>query len=379
MQENHFDYIITGAGCAGLSLAMHLLQQKSLQQKRILLIDEAAKNKNDRTWCFWEKEEGLIEPVVCKQWDTLRFYSDHFSRAFAIQPFRYKMIRGVDFYDYCFTELKKHPSVVFLQAKVERLFSENATGVVAGGKTYTADYVFNSILFQKPVFQKKDVWLLQHFKGWLVKTEENAFSADEATLMDFRISQKHGTAFCYLLPLTPKRALVEYTLFTPSLLPPEAYDEELKAYLAGFLNVQHYRVDETEFGVIPMTNHRFPKRKNNIINIGTAGGQTKGSSGYTFYFIQQHSQALAESLLQYGHPFVAPAPGRFHFYDSVLLQVLAQNLLPGKAVFTQLFKKNKPQNVLAFLNNASSLPTELRIISTLPTWPFLKAALRNFS
>lgn len=378
MQENHFDYIITGAGCAGLSLVMHLLQQKSLQQKRILLIDETAKNKNDRTWCFWEKEEGLFEPIVCKQWETLRFYSDHFSRAFTIQPFRYKMIRGDDFYDYCFAALKKHPSVVFLQAKVERHFSENTTGVIADGKTFTADFVFNSILFQKPALQKGEVWLLQHFKGWLVNTEEKAFSAEEATLMDFRISQKNGTAFCYLLPLTPTRALVEYTLFTPSLLPPEAYDEELKTYLADFLNVPHFQIEETEFGVIPMTNHRFPKRQNNIINIGTAGGQTKGSSGYTFYFIQQHSKAIAESLSQEGHPFVAPPPGRFHFYDSVLLQVLAKNLLPGKAVFTQLFQKNKPQDVLAFLNNASSLLTELRIISTLPTGPFLKAALQNF-
>jgi lycopene beta-cyclase len=378
MQQEHYDYIITGSGCAGLSLALHMVQQKALQHKRILLIDETPKDQNDRTWCFWEKENGLFENIVCKKWETLWFYSGQFSKALTISPYRYKMIRGIDFYSFCFEKLKQYPSVTFLQANVETLFSAQKTGVVAAGKTFTADYVFNSILFEKPKLRKNDVWLLQHFKGWLIETEENVFRPEEATLMDFRISQKHGTAFCYVLPLTSTKALVEYTLFTSSLLPAEAYDAELNAYVTDVLNIRNYRIAETEFGVIPMTNHRFQQRQNNIINIGTAGGQTKGSSGYTFYFIQQHSKALAESLVQYGHPFVSAAPKRFHFYDSVLLQVLAQNLVPGKDVFTKLFERNKPQDVLAFLNNASSFSTELRIISKLPTLPFLKAATKNF-
>jgi len=170
---------------------------------------------------------------------------------------------------------------------------------------------------------------------------------------------------------------VEYTLFTSTLLQPEAYDQELASYISNVLQIKNYTVEENEFGVIPMTTYRFPKRENNIVHIGTAGGQTKGSSGYTFYFIQQHSKAIAESLARAGHPFVASAPGRFRFYDNVLLQVLAQNEIEGKEIFTTMFKKNKPQNVLAFLNNASSLSTEVGLISTLPTLPFLKAALKQ--
>jgi lycopene beta-cyclase len=377
MQKDHFDYIITGAGCAGLSLALHMVQQEALQQKRILLVDEAPKNKNDRTWCFWEKEPNLFESIVCKQWDTLRFYSNQFETSLSITPYRYKMIRGLDFYMHCLQKLKQFPNVTFLQAKVDRLFSAETTGVVAAGKTFTAGYVFNSILFQKPRLQKNNVWLLQHFKGWLIETKENVFTPEKATLMDFRISQKWGTAFCYVLPLTATKALIEYTLFTPSLLQPETYDNELRSYINDFLKVKNFSVEETEFGVIPMTNYPFPQRQKNIINIGTAGGQTKGSSGYTFYFIQQHSKALAESLAQKNHPFIPPVAKRFPFYDSVLLQVLAKELMPGRDIFTQLFQKNKPQDVLAFLNNASSLPTELRIISTLPTLPFLKAALKQ--
>lgn len=377
MQSNHYNYIIAGAGCAGLSLAVHLLQYKALHEKKILLIDDSPKNLNDRTWCFWEKEPSLFDNIVYKQWKELRFHSNDFSKTLSIAPYHYKMIRGIDFYEHCLALLKKQPNIEFLQGKIENLFSDNITGAKASGHTFTADYIFNSVQLQKPAMRKKDIWLLQHFKGWLIETENDAFNPSEATLMDFRISQKWGTAFCYVLPLTSRKALVEYTLFTPSLLQDEEYDEELRNYIRDVLKIENYIIQEKEFGVIPMTNYGFPKGQNNIINIGTAGGQTKGSSGYTFYFIQQHSKAIAESLHNNGHPFVADTPKRFRFYDSVLLQVLAKNDLTGKEVFTTMFKKNKVQDVLAFLNNASNLATEAKIISTLPTLPFLKAAMQQ--
>lgn len=375
--QTHYDYIIAGAGCAGLSLAVQMTQRKELGQKKILLLDESPKNNNDRTWCFWEKEVGPFEDIVCKQWEKLWFKSDAFSRELSIAPYRYKMIRGIDFYRHCFSLLKELPNVHFLQRKIDNVFSNETTGIVAGEEVFTADFVFNSLPLQKPAATEKDVWLLQHFKGWLIETEQDVFDAEKATLMDFSISQKKGTAFCYVLPFTARKALVEYTLFTPSVLRDEEYKEELARYISDALKVKTYTILEKEFGVIPMTTFAFPERQNNIVNIGTTGGQTKGSSGYTFYFIQQHSKAIAESLVKNGHPFVAAASKRFRFYDNVLLQVLQKGTVSGKEIFSTLFKKIHPQDVLAFLNNASGLPTEVKIISTLPTMPFLKAAVKR--
>jgi len=374
--SNHYDYIIAGTGCAGLSLAVHMIHSGAFQNKSILLVDEAPKNKNDRTWCFWEKGKGLFEPIVYKQWDHLWFYGEDLSKELSISPYTYKMIRGIDFYNYCFKEIDKQSNFHFLNGKVERLFSDEKTGAVVNGQTYTADYVFNSILFQKPALKKNEHWLLQHFKGWMIKTEEDTFS-NAATLMDFRISQKYGTAFCYVLPVSAREALLEYTLFTPSLLEPHKYDEELKVYAKELLAIRNYQVTEEEFGIIPMTNYSFPERQNKIINIGTAGGQTKGSSGYTFYFIQKHSRAIVNSMVSKGTPFVEKPSRRFHFYDSVLLHILQHDTLPGKQIFTTLFRKNNPANVLTFLNNESSLADELKIISSLPTFPFLMAAIKQ--
>ncbi|MBD0352097.1 MAG: lycopene cyclase, partial [Flavisolibacter sp.] len=205
-----------------------------------------------------------------------------------------------------------------------------------------------------------------------------AFDPSVATLMDFRTDQSKGTTFFYVLPFSTTEALVEYTLFSEKVLSDEAYEEALKKYIEDQLKIQIYEVKEKEFGVIPMTNYLFPQRQNNIINIGTAGGQTKGSSGYTFRFIQKHSRDIVQSLVQAGHPFLVPKTARrFQFYDSVLLHILQHRQLPGAAIFTDLFKKNAPQEVLQFLDNETSLAEELRIISTLPTLPFAKAAFQH--
>jgi lycopene beta-cyclase len=287
------------------------------------------------------------------------------------------MIRGIDFYAYCLREIKQHPNFHFLQGKIDNVFSGIETGVVVGGEKIHSKYVFNSILFGKPTLGKSQHWLLQHFKGWRIKTAEPVFDSRVATLMDFRISQAHGTSFCYLLPYSDTEALVEYTLFTPAVLKNEEYDEQLENYLKEILHISDYTITDTEFGVIPMTNYRFRQKENNIVNIGTAGGQTKGSSGYTFYFIQKHCKAIVEQLAQSGKPFTASASQRHHFYDSVLLSILQNNTLPGKQIFSTLFEKNNVTDVLHFLNNESSLLQELKIISSLPTLPFLKAALKQ--
>ena len=197
--------------------------------------------------------------------------------------------------------------------------------------------------------------------------------------MDFRVSQQPGTTFVYVMPFSATKALVEYTLFTGKLLDPLQYDEGLKEYIKNFLKIDSYKIIEEESGIIPMTNHKFPSAHGNIINIGTAGGQTKASSGYTFRFIQKYSVRIVENLIKRNNPFIAfpGGPKKFRFYDGTLLHILKHNQLPGDKIFTQLFKKNKPLQVLRFLDNESSLSDELKIISSLPTWPFLKAALKQ--
>lgn len=373
-----YDYIIAGAGCAGLSLAMHLIEAGSFSDKKILVIDQHPKKSNDRTWCFWETTPGIFEPIVYHQWQKLWFYSDPFSRELEIAPYRYKMIRGIDFYNYCLQHIRQQANFDLCFEKVDHIFSSDlSTGILVNGVPIHCEYLFNSILFEKPELSEKEYWLLQHFKGWIIETEEKSFDPERATLMDFRMDQQGGTAFCYVLPFTETRALVEYTLFSPERLTEEKYREGLSSYIHQHLGISNFAIIDEEFGTIPMTNFRFSPRQNHIIHIGTAGGQTKPSSGYTFHFIQQHSARLVSQLVKNQKPFLSGDPWRFAFYDSILLHILHHGILPGRDIFARLFQRNPPRQVLKFLDNETSFPEDLRIIATLPTWPFLKAAVNQ--
>jgi lycopene beta-cyclase len=128
-----------------------------------------------------------------------------------------------------------------------------------------------------------------------------------------------------------------------------------------------------------MTNRAFNPGKGNSVNIGTAGGQTKPSSGYTFQFIQRHSDDIIYSMLNHARPRPVhdSHEGRFLFYDSVLLDVLVHKELGGAEIFTKLFRRNSAQRIFRFLDNQSWIPEELLLISSLPVGPFWRAAKRQ--
>jgi lycopene beta-cyclase len=368
-------------GCAGLSLAVHLIRSGKFSDKKILLIDKERKEKNDRTWCFWETGNGAFEEVVYRRWNNAWFHAAGFSELLDLSPYQYKMIRGIDYYNFCLDIITAAPGLEILYAPVEEFQQHPKTATVkAGGILYTADFIFNSIILDPPQALKGKYYLLQHFKGWIIETENDFFKTDEATLMDFRPSQVDGTTFVYVMPLSTKRALVEYTLFSNSLLSEEKYTAGLKLYISTYLKNCQYKVVEEEFGIIPMTNHRFKNMEGRIINLGTAGGQTKASSGYTFRFIQKNSVNIVESLIKYDDPFHIKVIGkkRFEWYDSVLLNILNYKKLEGDFIFRQLFKKNRPEVILRFLDNETSFGEEFRLLNTLPQWPFMKAGVAEF-
>ena len=354
-----------------------MITSRSLAGKKILIVDKDIKDRNDRTWCFWEEGENQFAEIVHKRWEHVWFHSDRFSKLLYLSPFQYKMIRGEDFYRYCLEELQKHSNVKFLTARISDINPTEPSITVNGDKLY-AEYIFNSI---PPAMQlqKDEFYLLQHFKGWLINTAKASFDPSAATLMDFRVKQEHGTTFAYVLPLSPTRALVEYTIFSEQLLEQSEYDVHLRDYISNQLEIDDYEIEEEEFGIIPMTNHKFKAGEGKVVNIGSAGGLTKASSGYTFYFIQKHSAAIVEALVGGNDPagVNASTPGRFSYFDSVLLNVLSTGKAKGKQIFTDLFKSNSAQHILRFLNNESSIITDLKIISSLPTLPFLKAGLQE--
>lgn len=380
LQPITYNYIVTGGGCSGLSLIMHILSEPSLSNKKILLIEQSEKNLNDRTWCFWEQGKGFFESVVCKQWSSAWFHADGYSSLKELGSYRYKMIRGIEFYRHCYEKIASSPNVKVVHDKVVSIQQESGgVRVFTEQGEYTGEYTFNSIMFDDPMKQKNAHHLLQHFKGWVIETAEDAFDLHACTLMDFRVGQQHGTTFVYVMPLTKRKALVEYTLFTEQLLKDDQYVDGLKNYIKDFLKGVAYTIEEEEFGIIPMTSAQFKREEGNTIFIGTAGGQTKASSGFTFMFIQKQSVLIVDRLKKTGKPFYHPTKmqQRYNWFDKVLLNVLIKRRVPGDIVFKKMFQKNPIDRIFRFLDNETQLHEELRLIATLPTFPFLQAGMEE--
>jgi lycopene beta-cyclase len=198
--------------------------------------------------------------------------------------------------------------------------------------------------------------------------------------MDFRVSQKNGTTFMYVLPISTTEALIEYTLFTTTVLEKETYNTALKKYIKEELKIENYSISHEEFGVIPMSLAKFEKNPDkNIINIGTAGGFTKASSGYTFQFIQKDVSEIVANL-KLGNNLNRDTSFEnklYNWYDRTLIDVLLSNKLTGKAIFTKIFQKNSPEKILAFLGNESTFLEDLTIMTSLPLKPFLSSGIKQ--
>jgi len=371
-----FDYIILGAGCAGLSLVTRLIESGKFNDKKILLLDRQQKKLNDRTWCFWEKEAGHFESLVYHQWKTLWVKHPKGSVDLNLDDYTYKMIRGIEFYNHCFSIIKKAANVTVRYEEVSAIDAEKGS-VSAGENEFITDYIFSSVLLEMPLLAPTEFYLLQHFRGWWIDTDTDFFDPSQADLMNFKTSQVHGCAFVYVLPVSKRRALVEYTLFTEEPLQNEEYEAGIRTFIHDELKLSDYTTSEVEQGIIPMTNLHFPTQQGKVFFIGTAGGQTKASTGYTFRFIQKQSQAIVDSLVETGKPILPETPKRFHFYDSVLLRVLHERKLGGDELFYQMFKQNKASKVLKFLDNETSLIEELRIMNSTPKTIFVPAAMKE--
>jgi lycopene beta-cyclase len=375
-----YDFIITGAGAAGLSLAYRLITGP-LNDRRILLIDKDQKQANDRTWCFWADRPTTFDPVVSHTWHQVSIINNDYAKVSNLEPYTYRMIRASDFYAFVFDELNRHPNVTFVQAPVQAI-TENGQGAVvtAGGQQYAGQYAFNST-FQPADFRPDPARyhrIMQHFLGWVIETPEDVFNPQSVTMFDFRTPQCGAMRFLYLLPFSTRHALVEYTLFSAQLLSQEEYQQGIRDYLRDVLQIQNYTIVETEQGIIPMTDMPFERRPSrHVLNIGTKGGRVKPSTGYSFYRTQKDTAAIVNSLQKYGHPFNIPGDSNLYRYlDSIMLNLMLRRGDDMAHIFTELFKNNSIQRIFRFLDEEAGLPEVLRVVGSVPPAPFLQAWLR---
>ena len=349
-----FDYIIIGGGCAGLSLAYELQINNKLKDKTLAIIETRDEYKRDKTWSFWKVFDHSFEDCVIKSWNNFSINTSEGFRELINKPFPYQSIDSGKFYKKINSKLSLNPNVSFFKS-LDKISTKNSL-------------IFNSVFKDK--LDKTKLW--QHFQGIEIETPKDIFDDEIVNLMDFNCDQKNDVHFFYTLPFKKNRALIETTwlsnLEDESLMD---YDLQLENYIKNNLGIKNFKINFLEKGAIPLFHPNY-KNDDKIINIGSAGGMTRLSTGYTFLNIQEHSKHIVENIDKIEKIRNYNIGRKYQLLDKIFLKVLKNNPKKMPKIFFNMFKTSS-NNVISFLSNKSNIFQDISIILKMPKFIFLKA------
>ncbi|WP_432895967.1 lycopene cyclase family protein [Micromonospora matsumotoense] len=370
------DLAVVGGGGAG-SLVLAALARHGPPGLRIAVVDPVRKRGQDRTWAFWGTPGGDLEPMLSASWSRVEVTTPAVARVLDLTPLRYAMLRSAPLYARA-AEAELRLGATRYDVAVGALDDDGATVTVRdtdGRAVLRAGWVLDSRP-RPPRRPGRTAWL-QHFRGWWLGSSTPVFDPGRAVLMDFRTPQPaRGVSFGYVLPVSDRYALVEYTEFSPALLSDAGYDAGLRGY-AGLLGLDlaALTVREVEDGVIPMTDAPFDRRPSpRVVRLGTAGGATRPSTGFTFSAMHRQAGQVAAAVAAGRPPVPRPAyPGRHRWMDAVALRAWNSGAVGGPEFFDRLFDRNPASRVLRFLDGATSPAEDLALMRSSPLLPMTSA------
>jgi len=348
-----FDYIIIGGGCAGLSLAYELDLHSKLKDKTLAIVEHRDEYKRDKTWSFWKVSPHNFEDCTIKSWDNFTINIPSHLKHVDCKNMPYQTIDSGLFYQKIIDKIKQNNNIYFFK-NINEVNTENS-------------FIFNSV--GDKIDNKSSLW--QHFSGIEIETSKDFFDEKIFNLMDFDCDQKNSVHFFYTLPFSKTKALIETTwisdLNNTSL---NDYDIQLKDYIEDKLKIKNYKINYKETGAIPLF-HPNNIKKLNQIEIGTVGGMTRLSTGYTFLNIQEQSKYIRKNIENIKDTKIFSIERKYEFLDNIFLKVLKKNPERMAQIFYKMFNSS-PNTVINFLSNKSNILEDISIISKMPKWVFLK-------
>ncbi len=378
-----YDVVILGAGCAGLSLCLAMVENGATGP--ILLVDSRTEYADDRTWSFWDVEPTRFTHLARARWNSWRVSTATEQVRSSARSTPYVSLAANDFYRDALTRLAEYPNVRMLVGEDAVGYSRIPDGVevVTARFRVRGSQLVDSRGLRPTRAQLDDVaqrstWVPQKFVGWHVVASRPVFDADEALLMDFDVDQTRGLRFGYVLPVSPREALVENVYLADVPVTESEHRAELESYLLDRFGLEpgSYRVTGDEHGNIPMTDHLFEQRPMpGVTVLGTLGGATRPSTGYAFLRIQRSSEETAMRLLG-GSPETGRRRSvRVSLLDRVFLRFLADHPDRAPLVFARMFGRVAPASIVRFLSDRSRPSDAGRLILALPKLWFLHSAL----
>ncbi len=348
-----FDYVIIGGGCAGLSLAYELEIHEKFKNKTLAIIEPRHDYIRDKTWSFWKVAAHNFEDCVKHSWSNFSINITNQTKYIECDNFPYQSIDSGLFYQKIINTLKKNTNIHFFK-NINEISTENS-------------FVFNSVSDVSD--SKNDLW--QHFSGIEIETNIDVFDDQIFNLMDFDCDQRNSVHFFYTLPFSKKNALVE-TTWVSNLNHPsnQDYSTQLEDYIKNKLKIKNYEIKFKETGAIPLF-HPKNIKKINQMEIGTAGGMTRLSTGYTFMNIQDQSKYIRENFESIEKVDNFTINSKYKFLDNIFLKVLKKNSGKMPGIFFKMFNCS-PSTVINFLSNKSNIYEDFSIILKMPKLVFLR-------
>ena len=376
--DEKFDYIICGGGATGLLLSHSLISDSFFNNKSVLIIEKESKIENDKTFSFWDNQISILDKIVYKSWEKAEFKDSEFTSSFNLAPYKYKMVRSDKFYSFMKKKIDKASNFTYLNASVNNIIQESGINYIETDEgNFECSIVFSSIYNPKEYEFSKYPLINQHFLGWKIETEDDFIDEDKITFMDFSVNQHQEIRFMYVLPFSKKTALFEYTFFGGEVMKNSEYEKEIKKYLDRE-GIRKYKIIEIEKGVIPMTCYPFfNANTDNFIKIGTSGGWTKPSTGYTIKNSIEKIDMIITFLKENKQLSKLKFKNRFWYYDVLFLDVLVNSKGRGSRVFSDLFRNNDPLLLFKFLGEKTNILEEIRIFISVNTMTFVKSLVKR--
>jgi lycopene beta-cyclase len=373
--DKHYNLVILGGGCAGLSLAMRL-SEAGPSAPSTLVLERNSHYKNDRTWCFWDVANPELKDWVDHSWLNFEIKNGIKNFTRGCKKYAYLMLSAQTFYEHSLAKIASNGQGITLlnnQDVLEVSKTHNQTWQII---TTTGAYTADKIVDTRPITQNKDedsiLW--QSFIGFEVETSKDMFDSNTFVLMDFDAKFNQGLGFVYVLPYSSKRALIEYTIFAKQAFAADEFSGYMQQALLKYLKDIDYKILRTEYGKLPMGNQKINKTNDpSYVYAGLYAGAARPSSGYAFQRIQSWAKECAHALINH-QLLVAPKKDTWILarMDDLFLNVLKSNPKSSVHLFYNLFLNCKTSTVIRFLSDHARMADYFSIIASMPKLLFIK-------
>ena len=361
---NKYDYIIIGAGCAGLSLAYRMINKNF----KVCIIEiQNNINIKNKLWSFWDTYENPFDHLLEKQWSKFIVQNETKKLNINCDKYQYKSINSHNFNNYVLESINKRNNIdIYFSLPVEKI-NKNTNKIEI--RTKEGIFLCNHIFDSRPNFSSVFMW--QQFFGAYVKTSKDVFDETSPIIMDFS-NIKSKFHFNYFLPFKKNFALIESTYFSSEFLEENLDKNYIKKYMEKNYSGIDYTIQQTETGRIPMdVNLNSNSDFEYVTRIGSYSGATRASTGYAFINIQKQSDQIMNNLnnlkklKKYHHNIV------IRKMDDIFLKLLKDDPEYIKEALIELFSSKNSESQIKFLSDIPNIIDIVKILKNLPKKKFL--------